>query len=187
MLHCIASLPHHMLYNIIQHNITECYRIMPSYASPVRSAPRPQSTNPETWEISTWADSHFRALTFPQMSGGSPQTFSTRDNVALDVTSRTTDLDRWGQCCPRTRDSLPRPFVQASLRRGRLSLGESSETVPGVRAIFLLRLSLLRFLDSNFPGYSLWTWEFHPLNIKIVLESNPRKSSEELTPFWINT
>ena len=26
-----------------------------------------------------------------------------------------------------------------------------------VRQIFLLRLSLLRLLDSNFPGSSLWT------------------------------
>ena len=31
----------------------------------------------------------------------------------------------------------------------------------GVRPIFLLRLSLLRFLDSNFAGNSLWAWESH--------------------------
>ena len=30
--------------------------------------------------------------------------------------------------------------------------------------ISLLRLSLLRFVDSEFPGNSLWTWEFHPWN-----------------------
>ena len=33
-----------------------------------------------------------------------------------------------------------------------------------VRPISLLRLSLLRLLDLNFPGHSLWAWEFQPLN-----------------------
>ena len=28
-------------------------------------------------------------------------------------------------------------------------------------------ISLLRFLDSNFLGNSLWTWEFHPLNLRL--------------------
>ena len=32
----------------------------------------------------------------------------------------------------------------------------------GLRPISLLRLSLLRLLDSNFPVNSLWPWEFHP-------------------------
>ena len=45
-----------------------------------------------------------------------------------------------------------------------------------LRPISLLTLSLLRLLDSNFPGNSLWAWEFHPLRIKIMLESNPLKS-----------
>ena len=44
------------------------------------------------------------------------------------------------------------------------------------RPISLLRLSLLRLLDSNFPGNSLWAWEFPPLRIKITLKSNPLKS-----------
>ena len=35
----------------------------------------------------------------------------------------------------------------------------------GVRPISLLRSSLLRFVDSQFPGKSLWAWEFHPINI----------------------
>ena len=39
-----------------------------------------------------------------------------------------------------------------------------------------LRISKLRFLDSNFPGNSLWAWEFHPLEIQILLESEPLKS-----------
>ena len=42
-----------------------------------------------------------------------------------------------------------------------------------MRPISLLTLSLLTLLDSNFPGDSLGTWEFHPFKIKIVLESNP--------------
>ena len=32
-----------------------------------------------------------------------------------------------------------------------------------VRPISLLRLSLLRFVDSTFPGIPLWSWEVRPL------------------------
>ena len=39
-----------------------------------------------------------------------------------------------------------------------------------------IRLSLLRLLDSKLPGNSLWAREFHPLKIKILLESNPLES-----------
>ena len=45
------------------------------------------------------------------------------------------------------------------------------------RPISLLRLSLLRLLDSDFPGNSLWAWEFQPFNIKILLESTPLRST----------
>ena len=38
-----------------------------------------------------------------------------------------------------------------------------------VRSISLLTLSLLTFLDSNFPGSPLWAWEFHPLNSRLCL------------------
>ena len=38
-----------------------------------------------------------------------------------------------------------------------------------VRPISLLRLSLLRFVDSNFQGKSLLTWEFHPLDLRFCL------------------
>ena len=38
-----------------------------------------------------------------------------------------------------------------------------------LRPISLLRLSLLRLLDSNFPGNSPWAWEFHPLNSRLCL------------------
>ena len=33
-----------------------------------------------------------------------------------------------------------------------------------IRPIFLLRFSLLRFLDSAFPVNYLWTWEFQPIS-----------------------
>ena len=32
-----------------------------------------------------------------------------------------------------------------------------------------LRQTLLRFVDSNFPGNSPWAWEFHPLNLRFCL------------------
>ena len=38
-----------------------------------------------------------------------------------------------------------------------------------LRPISVLRLSLLRLLDSNFPGNLLWTWEFHPLELRLCL------------------
>ena len=37
------------------------------------------------------------------------------------------------------------------------------------RPISLLRLSLLRLLDSNFPGNPLWAWEFHPLKLRWIM------------------
>ena len=47
----------------------------------------------------------------------------------------------------------------------------------GLRPISLLRISLLRLLDSNLPENPLWAGEFHPLTkIKILLGSNPLKS-----------
>ena len=33
---------------------------------------------------------------------------------------------------------------------------------------------LLRLLDSNFPGNSLWAWEFHPLKLRSCLNLTPR-------------
>ena len=39
----------------------------------------------------------------------------------------------------------------------------------GVRPISPLRISLLRFIDSRFPGDSLWAWEFHPFNLRLCL------------------
>ena len=46
-----------------------------------------------------------------------------------------------------------------------------------LRPISLLTLRLLRLLDSNFPGNPPRAWEFPPLRIEIVLESNPLTST----------
>ena len=43
--------------------------------------------------------------------------------------------------------------------------------LSAVRPISLLRLSLPRFVDSNFPGNSLWAWEFHSSNLRFCLSS----------------
>ena len=48
-----------------------------------------------------------------------------------------------------------------------------------LRPISPLRLFLLRLLDSNVPGNSLWTWpdmRIPPLQFQILLESKPPKS-----------
>ena len=36
-----------------------------------------------------------------------------------------------------------------------------------LRPISLLTLSLLTLLDSSFPGNPLWTWEFHPFELRL--------------------
>ena len=38
-----------------------------------------------------------------------------------------------------------------------------------LRLISLITLRLLRLLESNFPGNSLWAWEFHPLKLRLCL------------------
>ena len=46
-------------------------------------------------------------------------------------------------------------------------------SVLKLRPISLLRLSLLRSLDSKFPGRPLRAWEFPPLRTTTMLESVP--------------
>ena len=58
-------------------------------------------------------------------------------------------------CLPARRSAKPR-------RRG-------TDATVHVCPISLLRISLLRLLDSGFPGNSLWTWEFHPLLLRFCL------------------
>ena len=48
--------------------------------------------------------------------------------------------------------------------------------VAEIRPISLLRLSLLRLLDSTFPRIPLMDMRIPPRNIKILLESNSPKS-----------
>ena len=50
-----------------------------------------------------------------------------------------------------------------------------------LRPISLLRLSLLRLLDSNFPGNYVWTWEFHPLRLRLRLCSSQTSEVQNLS------
>ena len=52
----------------------------------------------------------------------------------------------------------------------------AGRTLAGIHPISLLRISLLRFVDSRLPGNSLWTTGVPPLKIKIMIASNPPKS-----------
>ena len=71
------------------------------------------------------------------------------------------------------------PFLTATVTTSRsdwphwLSCFGPQLRIQEVRPITLLRLPLLRFLDSKCLGHSLWTWEFHPFKTKIMLESTP--------------
>ena len=49
------------------------------------------------------------------------------------------------------------------------SAGSLGASVLNLRPISLLRISLLRFLDSSFPGNSLWSREYHPLILRLCL------------------
>ena len=48
-------------------------------------------------------------------------------------------------------------------------VGGSFEGGFGTRPISLLTLLLLRLLDPNFPGTSLWDREFQPLELRLCL------------------
>ena len=61
-------------------------------------------------------------------------------------------------------------------RQGWRHQGLSASSKVRVRPASLLRLSLLRFVDSRFPGYSQKSLRIPPLKSKIVLESNPLRS-----------
>ena len=84
-------------------------------------------------------------------------------------------IERWKQLC-HVQNCSPTPlflppgcslFPRVSLCL--LPPGEIPKSGVGIRPISLLRISLLRFVDSNFPGNSLWTWEFHRLKLRLCL------------------
>ena len=51
---------------------------------------------------------------------------------------------------------------------------EEREATADVRPISLLRIPLLRFVDSTFPGNSPWAWKFHPLKLRFCLSKTLR-------------
>ena len=57
-------------------------------------------------------------------------------------------------------------FGRGAIRRQE---GDSAPAAVGIRPISPLTLSLLRSLDSNFPGNSLRAWECHPLKLRLCL------------------
>ena len=52
-----------------------------------------------------------------------------------------------------------------------------SASATALRPISLRQVSLLRLLDSNFPGRSPTDMRIPPLKIKAMLQSNPAKSN----------
>ena len=51
----------------------------------------------------------------------------------------------------------------------RIFTGRRDAGTVRVRLISLLTLRLLRLLESNCPGNSLWAWEFLPLKLRLCL------------------
>ena len=68
---------------------------------------------------------------------------------------------------PRLSASLNACFAIVSLHC--FSLGSGPSRPPPLRLISVLTLSLLRLLDSSFPGNPLRAWEFHPLQLRLCL------------------
>ena len=52
-------------------------------------------------------------------------------------------------------------IIIIALRSSRVDAGQGTR-MHAAGPISLLRLSLLRLLNSDFPGNSQWAWEFHP-------------------------
>ena len=72
--------------------------------------------------------------------------------------------------CRRRRCYENRPCSQGSrISRRRVSTVSGGAKTCLDYAQSPIRLSLLRLLDSNFPGNSLWAWEFHPLKSRFCL------------------
>ena len=83
-----------------------------------------------------------------------------------------------GSPAPAATPGARRGRAAAVITRGPLSQGEAGEEWPDLlrdglprvyAQICLLRISLLRFVDSRFPGNPLWVWEFHSLNLRSCL------------------
>ena len=99
-------------------------------------------------------------------------------HLARNSRARGTSEGFWGWEESAGGRGLLRPASMGALRT--VQAGMTQER-PGVsltpNLISLPRISLLRFIDSRFPGNSLWAWEFHPLKLRLImLESNPLKS-----------
>ena len=73
-------------------------------------------------------------------------------------------------------------YLVSRLVTPRSTVYKSARFANYFRPISLLALSLLRLLDSNFPGNPLWTWEFHPFKIILCLSRtfwNPQSWKED--------
>ena len=88
---------------------------------------------------------------------------------ARSRSSRTPRTDGCGSPLPRTQSSRSTAFCAGH----RAALRDTASPSVGpcdafaLRPISLLKLSLLTFLDSNFPGNFLWAWEFHPFKLRL--------------------
>ena len=81
----------------------------------------------------------------------------------------------WSQVWYKYAVSLPGGMLAEILHgEGRRWERRARPTPNGLRPISLLRLSLPRFVDSNFPGNSLWTRASHPLRLRFCLGQNLR-------------
>ena len=63
-------------------------------------------------------------------------------------------------------------YIERERERERYMQAVQMRRSFGVRPISLLTLSLRRLLDSNFPGNPLWTWEYHPLRLRLCSSQN---------------
>ena len=75
-------------------------------------------------------------------------------------------------CVPKNKHLYPKKKTSRRGRRQIVKTNTSSSpaawsfVLDGITPNLLLRLSLLRFVDSKLPGNPPWTWEVHPLNLR---------------------
>ena len=91
-------------------------------------------------------------------------------------------------------NSCPRRVARGARREGevraeaRRRADGDQDTHGGLRAaahrrpISLVRLSLLRLLDSNFAGNSMWAWKYHPLGCTEIGCSRSRPAGDGRAP-----
>ena len=124
---------------------------------------------------SLWRDQHpaIKGLRPPEHHAGQfhpdQETARSQASKAREATNtcdsyKCLPCPRWVQVFPGSVTDLCTVSFGAGGRRHEQLVADPTPNLPTV-----LTLSLLRLLDSKFPGNPLWAWEYHPLQLRLCL------------------